>query len=116
MNTIDSVLKFIKQKMIYAIQAYYGHEIGADDFDLDEDQMPVAITGVPVGTLGGVRIVWNGTYKELKAFDFEKNYTKECFHVLNNPPGDAYKGKCGFFVWGEQELVDKFLERIELRP
>ena len=99
-------LEEIKQMGNYAVNLFYGEDIGADDSDIPQKDRRAVICFVPVGCLGEVRIMWRGKIAGLLKYDFKTKPTK----ISNPPKREEYKDD-GYYIWGTERSVDSILDK-----
>ncbi len=88
-------LEEIKKIGAYAVNVFYGEDIGCDDLDVPTEDRRIILIYTPVGFLGGRRVMWRGKYKDFLRFDFSQTPKQ----ISNPPKEDEYKDG-GFFAWG----------------
>ena len=93
-------LEEIKQLGHYAVNFFYGEDIGCDDLDVKPEKRNVRLLAVPVGCLGERRIMWNGTLKQFISFDFTAKPI-----VISNPPKTEEYKESGYYTWGTEEAI-----------
>ncbi len=95
MKTLDALLEEWKQFGLYALNLFYGEDIGCDDSDCPQEDRRVRVMGCPVGCLGEAKVLWCGKLAEFRAFDPKATRPEE----LGNPPGPKAHSE-GWFIWG----------------
>ena len=100
-------LEEIKQAGNYAVCLYYGEDIGCDDLDVKPEERRALVVCHPVGCLGSVRTIYNGSIKTLLKFD-----PKEKPIQLNNPPKSEDYRKEGFYAFGSDDMIKSYYERF----
>lgn len=95
-------LEEIKKLGAYAVDIFFGEDIGCDDMDVPTDERRTRLIYTPAGYLGGRRVLWLGKYKDFIAFDFAQ-VPKQ---ISNPPQKEEYEGG-GYFAWGAELDVKK---------
>lgn len=106
-KTLEQVLEEFKQAGHYGVQVYFGENIGCDDFDVPMEERSLTITGVPVGVLGGARVLWKGNLVKARAFSFSNSSPVQ----VSNPPGYGEISDHGFYVWGSDSAINSLVNR-----
>lgn len=102
-------LEQIKITGAYAIQIFYGHDVGCDDLDMPVMDRPIKITWRPVGVLGEARMLWIGPLRDLLDFDFSDARPQ----VVSNPPTEeeiSSQDQAGFYLWGTDAAIKRLRE------
>lgn len=113
-----SFLKTIKDGVrCYRVVLEYGlQEPGLDDIGMPDDERQLRVVATPVGFLNGLRVVYQGTVAELLALDPFAMPT-----ATSNPPTreqleeSPYVLKAGAFCWGEQDVIERWGEKLAER-
>ena len=103
MNKLENVLEKIKQQGNYAVNLFYGEDIGCDDLDVEQEERNIRIVMTPVGYVGELRKLWKGKLKDLYDFDFSQNAK-----VVNNPPSRKEISNDGYYIWGTEKMIEKY--------
>lgn len=93
-------LEEIKRLGAYAINIYFGEDIGCDDSDVATADRKIICIYVPVGCLGERRCMWRGKYSDFITFDFSSSPKK-----ISNPPKREEYEDGGFFTWGSERSM-----------
>lgn len=101
---LEQKLEEIKQLGNYAVQLWYGEGVGCDDSNVPANERELVIIASPVGHLGEVKLLWKGNLDLLKDFDFKAKPTE-----LSNPPKSAEYKENGYYAWGTDDSIDKYL-------
>lgn len=104
---LEEKLEELKQIGIYAIQLWFGEDVGCDDLSVPLVDRRIVVMGFPVGCLGSTKVLFKGKLKELLSFDF---YTKP--KILPNPPETEDWDGGGWFIWGTEDSVKEMAERF----
>jgi len=96
-------LEEIKQQGNYAINVYYGENIGCDDLSVPIMEREVKVIYVPVGYLGELRKLWRGSYKDFLKFDINQEPK-----IINNPPQSNEYTDAGFYMWGTDRAIEEY--------
>lgn len=102
-------LEAIKKEGNYAVTLYYGDSIGEDDFDKAPEDRKVTMVCHPIGFLGSVRLVYEGTVKSFLKFN-PKSQPKR---VSNPPTSMEIANKPIFYAFGTDDMLDKYYERFK---
>lgn len=100
-------LEEIKQAGNYAVCLYYGEDIGCDDLDVKPEERKALVVCHPVGCLGSVRTIYNGSIKTLLKFNPKEKPTQ-----LNNPPKSEDYREEGFYAFGTEDMIKSYYERF----
>lgn len=100
-------LEEIKQAGNYAVNLFYGEDIGCDDMDVKPEERKILIICHPVGCLGSVRTLFKGNLKTLEDFNPKSQPIQ-----LSNPPKSGDYDKNGFYVWGTDDSLKSYLKRF----
>ena len=107
--SLEKKLEEFKQTGVYAINFFFGENIGCDDLDVLLSERRIKLIGYPVGCLGETKIYFGGSLRELLEFDFKSVPDK-----LSNPPTEeetALINKGGWFIWGTKDGVETTMKR-----
>lgn len=85
----------IKKLGAYAVQIFYGGDVGCDDSSIPIEEQDLMVVYMPVGFIGGRKNLWKGKYKDFITFDFTSSPIK-----ISNPPERHEYEQGGFFYWG----------------
>lgn len=97
-------LEEIKQAGNYAVSVHYGGDVGVDDIDTPQDERIICISMVPVGFVGEIKVLFTGTLIELAKLDVKSKPKK-----ISNPPDHEQVQKPGFYCWGTDRSIYKYL-------
>jgi hypothetical protein len=103
---MDTKLEQIKKLGNYAVQLFFGEDVGCDDIDIPLEERNLQVVYRPAGYLGEIKILWKGKVKDFKEFDFSIKPTK----ISNPPERNEYKDD-GFYFWGTEQSVKSFLSK-----
>jgi len=106
---LEKKLEELKQAGHYAIQMWYGEELGCDDLDVPQNERKIVILGYPVGHLGEIKVLWKGDLKQLKNFDFKSKPEQ----VSNPPKKEEYKSD-GYYCWGTDRSIEDYLQKFSV--
>jgi len=106
MISLEQKLNEFKKMGVYAVEVFFGEDIGCDDLDVPLYERRLWVLGVPVGCLGSARVLYKGTLQGFLSFDFKKNKPK----ILSNPPKNIEREEGEWFIWGTDEGVDVVLK------
>lgn len=96
-------LEQLKKLGTYAINIFYGEDIGCDDSGVKIEDRKIRIIAAPVGYLGEVRILYEGKYSDFLKFDFSGS-----FEIISNPPKkEEYSRENTLFVWGTDFCIEE---------
>lgn len=104
-------LEQIKQKGAYAMTIFFGEGEGADDTDIPLMSRTFRLLLSPVGYLGSMRAMYEGTVEEFLEFDFSQEPI-----VISNPPKREEYENHGFYCWGSDQSIDIYKESGKLFP
>jgi len=107
---METKLEQIKQLGNYAVQLFFGEDIGCDDLDVLLEERNLQVVYRPVGYLGEIIILWRGKVKDFKEFDFSTKPLK-----ISNPPKKEECKENGFYFWGTDRNVENFLNKGVLK-
>ena len=107
MISLEQKLNEFKKMGVYAVEVFFGEDIGCDDLDVPLYERRLWVLGVPVGCLGSAGVLYKGTLQDFLSFDFKKNKPK----ILSNPPKNIEREEGEWFIWGTDEGVDAVLKR-----
>lgn len=99
-------LESLKKTGCYALQVFYGEDVGADDLDCPKLERNLTVTFRPVGVLGEARMLFVGTVQSF----LEADFTDIRPQVTTNPPERGTCGKAGFYLWGTGDAVKRVQE------
>ena len=109
MRDLTDVLEDVKQMGNYAVMLYYGENVGADDSDVPPGERRTLIVSYPVGYLGGLKFAVAGKRDEVITMNIKDAVPQ----VLPNPPGDSLQREhTGVFIWGPEDNVQRYLNRL----
>jgi hypothetical protein len=101
-NFLDQ-LENLKEAGCYALQVFYGEDVGCDDSDVPKMERRLQITFRPVGVLGSARMLFVGNVQAFLEVDFQDIKPK----VVSNPPGGDLFHTDGFYLWGTEDAVER---------
>lgn len=104
--SLDEVLERWKQLGVYALNLFYGGDIGMDDRDTPPEERKVQLLGVPMGCVAACRILYLGKLRAFKQFDPRA----ERPHILGGGVPKISELKDGFYIWGSNESVIQAVE------
>lgn len=105
---LSEKLEEVKQLGNYAVNLFYGEDIGYDDLSVAMLDRRVKLVCTPVGCIGEARILWVGILKDLLVFDFKNTIPLR----LSNPPKREEYSNSGYYIWGTDSGVDAILARV----
>lgn len=114
MEFLEKIEEF-KQSGMYSVTIWYGEDVGADDSDIPVNERRFRLMAVPVGHLGEVKVLYEGTVKSFIDFDFKNKPT-----ILGNPPSEEsinnMKKKGGYYILGTERSVEDFMTKKTWNP
>ena len=99
-------LESLKQCGVYAIDMYYGEDVGCDDLGVPMLERGIKITFRPVGVIGEARMLWIGNVAGFLECDFSDATPIE----VSNPPPREIMHEDGFYVWGTESSLKTLKE------
>lgn len=99
-------LEEIKRIGAYAVNIFFGEDIGCDDMDVKTGDRSIICSYTPVGCLGGGRVYWKGIYADFVNFDFKSTPI-----IVSNPPKEKDVKDNGFYTWGTERYIEKIKEQ-----
>ena len=99
-------LEEIKQNGSYAIQLWFGEDIGCDDSSVPVTDRKIVVMWNPVGHLGEIQSMFKGDVSSFLDFDIKSNPT-----ILSNPPKKEKYEKAGYYMWGTERSISSLLTK-----
>lgn len=98
-------LEELKKFGVYAIQLWYGEDIGCDDLGVPANERKLTMICRPVGCLGSAQLMFVGSVEEFLSLDVHSIPT-----VISNPPNKEEYKKSGYYLWGTKDGVQTILK------
>ena len=99
-------LEEIKRKGAYAIQLWFGEDVGCDDLDIPTIERKIIVMWRPVGHLGEIQSMYKGSVGSFLSFDVNSEPT-----IIGNPPQEEKYKESGYYMWGTERSMKPFLEK-----
>jgi len=106
---LQDKLEEIKMQGNYAVNLFYGGDIGSDDLDVPQEERNVKVVYTPIGYLAGIRVLFKGSLDSLLKCDFKIRIPKQ----ISNPPKIEEYKKSGLYVWGNEDSVKDYLSSLK---
>jgi len=103
--SLEDKLDGFKKEGYYAVNLFFGEDIGCDDLDNPLYERNITLIAAPVGCLGETRIMFKGTLGDFLTGKTEKP------KVISNPPMKSSYSEGGWYIWGTPEGVNTIMKR-----
>ena len=95
-----------KKKRCYAINLFFGEDIGCDDFDTNLYERNIQITCIPEGYCGEIAMMFKGKLREFLIDDLTSSPK-----IISNPPQEKEYQETGWYIWGTNQALKYWFEK-----
>lgn len=103
--SLQDKIEEIKHLGAYALQIWYGENVGCDDLGIPMNERNITIMFVPVGCLGEASVLFKGKLEDCLQFSFKTKPIR-----ISNPPNKEEYENSGYYIWGTEFAVSRILD------